>query len=56
MFRNARYIGLSGQPSGIEVAISGVITFVPLDPANRDFQDILAEVAAGRLTIAPLAP
>jgi len=54
MYTNAQYINdLSGNPAGIRVDINGVTSFVPLDPANSDYQRIMALVAAGELTIAP---
>jgi hypothetical protein len=48
MYSNAQYSG-----SCIRVDINGVTSFVPLDPANTDYQNIMALVAEGKLTIAP---
>lgn len=57
MYTNAQYYNdLSGNPAGIRVDINGVPSFVPLDPANTDYTEIMALVAAGELTIAPAAP
>jgi hypothetical protein len=54
MYRNAQYINdLQGNPSCIRVDINGVTSYVPLDPANTDYANIMALVAAGELTIAP---
>ena len=54
MYTSAQYYNdLSGNPSCIRVDINGVTSFVPLDPANTDYQNIMALVAAGDLTIAP---
>ena len=54
MYTNAQYINDPfGNPAGIRVDINGVTSFVPLDPANTDYQNIMALVAAGELTIAP---
>jgi hypothetical protein len=54
MYSNAQYVsGLDGNLSCIRVDINGVTSFVPLDPANTDYQNIMALVAAGELTIAP---
>jgi hypothetical protein len=54
MYSNAQYINnLQGNPSCIRVDINGATSFVPLDPANTDYQNIMALVAAGELTIAP---
>ena len=36
----------------IETSIDGKITWVPLDPANTDYAEILRQVEAGELTIA----
>ena len=55
MYSNAQYYNdqLTGVTLGIRVDINGVTSFVPLDPANTDYQNIMALVAAGELTIAP---
>ena len=51
MYTNAQY---SGNPTiSIRVDINGVTSFVPLDPANTDYANIMALVAEGKLTIAP---
>jgi hypothetical protein len=54
MYTNAQYYnGLDGKEAGIKVDINGITSFVPLDPANTDYQQIMALVANGQLTIAP---
>jgi hypothetical protein len=53
MYTNAQYTAFNGTNVSIRVDISGVTSFVPLDPANTDYQKIMALVAAGELTIAP---
>ena len=53
MYTNAQYIAFDGINTSIRCDINGVTSFVPLDPANTDFQNIMALVAAGELTIAP---
>ena len=53
MHTNAQYIAFNGVNTSIRVDINGVTNFVPLDPANTDYQNIMALVAAGELTIAP---
>ena len=54
MYTNAQYYNDSfGNTAGIRVDINGVTSFVPCDPANTDYQNIMALVAAGELTIAP---
>jgi len=41
-----------GVNQGIEATINDVQMWVPLDPANADYAEILRQVAAGELTIA----
>lgn len=54
MYSNAQYYnGLNGQLAGIRVDIDGVTSFVPIDPANTDYANMMVLVAAGELTIAP---
>lgn len=54
MYQNAQYYtDLSGNNVEIRCDINGVTSWVPLDPANTDYQNIMALVAAGELTIAP---
>jgi len=54
MYSNAQYFNTEyAQPAGIRCDISGVTSFVPLDPANTDYQNIMQLVAEGKLTIAP---
>jgi hypothetical protein len=53
MYTNAQYIAMNGVTTAIRVAIGCVIWFVPLDPANTDYANMMALVAAGELTIAP---
>jgi len=42
---------ISGTNSGIKATIDGQELFVPLDPANRHYAEILRQVEAGVLTI-----
>lgn len=54
MYRNAQYYNnVEGKAQGIHVDINGATSFVPLDPANTDYANMMALVAAGELTIAP---
>ena len=49
---SAQYINdLDGNQSSIKATIDGTEMFVPLDPANRHYAEILRQVAAGTLTI-----
>lgn len=50
---NAKYIDADGEGNdGIEATIDGVKLYVPLDPANRHYAEIMRQVDAGTLTIA----
>tara|TARA_E500000331_G_scaffold310327_1_gene317003 strand:- start:300 stop:479 length:180 start_codon:yes stop_codon:yes gene_type:complete len=37
----------------VRVTVDGEHSFVPLDPANRHYAEIMRQVEAGTLTIAP---
>lgn len=53
MYSSAQWIDVGGQHVSIRVDISGVTSYVPLDPANTDYQNIMQLVAQGKLVIAP---
>jgi len=54
MYENAKYVnGMHGELNCIVVIINDAEWSVPLDPANTDYANIMALVAAGELTIAP---
>jgi hypothetical protein len=55
MYSNAQYIMIppATEPTMIRVDINGVTSFVPLDPANTDYANIMALVAEGKLIIQP---
>ena len=54
MYSNAQYMkGLAGQITCIRVEIDGVVWYVSIDLANPVYNNIMALVAAGELTIAP---
>jgi len=53
MYNNAQWVDLSGQHVSIRCDINGVTSFVPLDPANTDYANIMKLVEAGDLIIAP---
>ena len=50
-FTSAKYIATKGSNTSIEVVVDGATMYVPLDPANRHYAEILRQVAAGTLTI-----
>jgi hypothetical protein len=49
---SAKYVAIDGTNVSITVVIDGVTMSVPLDPANRHYDEIMRQVAAGTLTIA----
>ena len=51
----ARYITYEGidKIASVLATIDGVEMSVPLDPANRHYAEIMRQVEAGTLTIAP---
>jgi hypothetical protein len=55
MYEDAKYIAedTGGEPKIIKVLKNGKISFIPLDPANRHYKEIMALVEAGELTIEP---
>ena len=52
-YSNAQYLAPDGIVTCIRVDINGVTSFVPLDPANTDYQNMMKLVAEGKLVIAP---
>lgn len=50
-FTSAKYQALEGVNDSVEIVIDGTTMFVPLDPANRHYAEILRQVEAGTLTI-----
>jgi len=40
------------SPTSVKAVIEGSTVFVPLDPANRHYAEIMRQVEAGTLTIA----
>ena len=46
------YNNLNGNQAGIKATINGTEMYVPLDPANTHYAEIMRQVAAGELTIA----
>ncbi len=55
MYTNAKYCKppFMDEVNGIQVDIDGVSTFVPLDPQNVDYRNIMALVDEGKLVIQP---
>jgi len=46
------YNDMDDNQAGIKTTIDGVEMFVPIDPANRHYAEIMRQVEAGELTIA----
>jgi hypothetical protein len=54
MYTNAQYFkGTTGTVESIRCDINGVTSFVPIDPANTNYQDIMKLVEDNKLTISP---
>ena len=55
--QNAKYMKSVLNPEQevriIKATINNVESFVPMDPANSDYVEIMRQVDAGELTIAP---
>ena len=45
------YNNLNGNQAGIKATINGTEMYVPLDPANTEYAEIMLQVEAGTLTI-----
>ena len=48
---SAQYLAEDGTNTSIRATIDGQELFVPLDPANRHYAEIMRQVEAGELTI-----
>ena len=48
---SAQYAAFNGNNSSIRATIDGQELFVPLDPANRHYAEIMRQVDAGTLVI-----
>jgi len=48
---SAQYIAFDGNNTSIRATIDGQEMFVPLDPSNRHYSEIMRQVEAGTLTI-----
>lgn len=49
---NAQYYNdKDGNQSNVKATIDGITMFVPLDPSNRHYSEILRQVEAGTLVI-----
>jgi len=49
---NAQYYNdKDGNQSNVKATIDGITMFVPLDPSNRHYSEIMRQVEAGTLVI-----
>ena len=48
---SVQYVAYEGNNINIQATIDGVEMSVPLDPANRHYDEIMRQVEAGTLTI-----
>jgi len=48
---SVQYIAFEGTNASIRATIDGQELFVPLDPANRHYSEIMRQVEAGTLVI-----
>lgn len=53
MYSNAQYIAFNGINTSIRCDINGVTSFVPIDPANTDYANIMKMQEEGKIVIAP---
>ena len=49
--KDAQYIKENGENGAIRATLNGLVSVVPLDPANSDYAEILKQVKEGTLTI-----
>ena len=47
IFTNAKYSARNGVNYGVHVTIDGVVSYVPINEANTDYQEYLLWVAEG---------
>ena len=48
---SAQYLQNQNTNDAIEAVIEGVTVYVPIDPTNRHYAEIMRQVEAGELTI-----
>jgi hypothetical protein len=53
MYTNAQYVAVDGVNVGISCNINGVTSFVPIDPANTDYANLMKLQEEGKIVIAP---
>lgn len=54
MYSNAQYVkDMGGNVNGIRVDINGVTSFVPIDPENTDYANLMELEREGKIVIQP---
>jgi hypothetical protein len=53
MYTDAQYVWSTPTAQSIKVYIDGVLAYVPIDPANTDYSNMMVLVAEGKLVLAP---
>jgi hypothetical protein len=50
---SAQYVQseFDSSPANVRATIDGITMFVPLDPSNRHYSEIMRQIEAGELTI-----
>jgi hypothetical protein len=52
-YTNAQYVWSTPTIQSIRVEINGVLSYVPIAPANTDYSNMILLVSEGKLVIAP---
>jgi hypothetical protein len=53
MYSNAQWIDMNGAHVSLRVDINGVTSYVPIDPANTDYANLMELVREGKIVIQP---
>jgi hypothetical protein len=53
MYSNAQWIDMNGAHVSLRVDINGVTSYVPIDPANTDYANLMELEREGKIVIQP---
>jgi hypothetical protein len=53
MYSNAQWIDMNGAHVSLRVDINGVTSYVPIDPANTDYANLMELAREGKIVIQP---